>query len=367
MPQRDTTSSQNNHWGGIAEGRDLWYSIYEQMFPNPREMLPGDVWSRGGSEEEDTHMPNRVIRDSILSNRQVEKLDWFQQVLLVRLILSCDDYGRYFAAPDIIRSYLFGISPGVTLDQVTEGMERLEELGFLFTYGVEGEIYCTFPQWTKYQVCRTRREKFPAPPPEAPGQELKKFAHKFHDAKQDSIGTAPETKSAPNPIQSESEIESEIKSESEAESESEGPAGQAAAAAENERVELVRSDAPAAWDGAGGHLGSCLRRRWRNHTPCNMGWRIIGAEAPQSSGRPVQTDRDSGDPRYGAGPPGGPVVRPYAKTGMPRIPFPIPNDLFLSSRIKIAAPEGPLYACVVEKIHLFIGGEIGASDTWAAL
>ena len=182
-------------------------------------------------------MPNRVIRDSILSSRQVEKLDWFQQVLLVRLILSCDDYGRYFAAPDIIRSYLFGIHPGVTLDQVTEGMERLEELGFLFTYGVEGEIYCTFPQWTKYQVCRTRREKFPAPPSEAPGQELKKFAHKFHDAKQDSIGTAPETKPAPNPIQSESEIESEIKSESEAESE--GPAGQEAAAAENGRVEFA--------------------------------------------------------------------------------------------------------------------------------
>ena len=181
-------------------------------------------------------MPNRVIRDSILSNRQVEKLDWFQQVLLVRLILSCDDYGRYFAAPDIIRSYLFGINPGVTLDQVAEGMERLEELGFLFTYGVEGEIYCTFPQWSKYQVCRTRREKFPAPPSEAPGQELKKFAHKFHDAKQDSIGTAPETKPAPNPIQSESEIESEIKSESEAESE--GPAGQAAAA-ESGRVEFA--------------------------------------------------------------------------------------------------------------------------------
>lgn len=177
-------------------------------------------------------MPNRVIRDSILSNRQVEKLDWFQQVLLVRLILSCDDYGRYFAAPDIIRSYLFGISPGVTLDQVTEGMERLEELGFLFTYGVEGEIYCTFPQWSKYQVCRTRREKFPAPPSEAPGQELKKFAHKFHDAKQDSIGTAPETKPAPNPIQSESEIESQ----SEAESESKGPAGQEAEAAAEKEI-----------------------------------------------------------------------------------------------------------------------------------
>ena len=38
-------------------------------------------------------MPNRVIRDSILTSRQAGQLDWFQQALLVRLILSCDDYG----------------------------------------------------------------------------------------------------------------------------------------------------------------------------------------------------------------------------------------------------------------------------------
>ena len=54
-------------------------------------------------------MPNRVIRDSILTSRQVGQLDWFQQALLVRLILSCDDYGRYFAAPDIIRNRFFCI------------------------------------------------------------------------------------------------------------------------------------------------------------------------------------------------------------------------------------------------------------------
>ena len=150
-------------------------------------------------------MPNRVIRDSILTSRQVGQLDWFQQALLVRLILSCDDYGRYFAAPDIIRNRFFCIYPGVTQDQVTEGMERLEELGFIITYRVEGELYCAFPQWSKYQVCRTRREIYPAPPPEAPGQELKNFAPEFHEAKRNSIETAPETKSAPNPIQSESE------------------------------------------------------------------------------------------------------------------------------------------------------------------
>ncbi len=178
-------------------------------------------------------MPNRVIRESILSSRQVEQLDWFQQVLFMRLILGCDDYGRCYAAPDRVRSYLFGISQGVTLEQVQDALARLEEVGLIVTYEADGEAYCAMPQWSKHQVCRTRRAKYPAPPTEAPAQEPKNFALPFHEAKRDSIETAPETKSAPNPIQSESE--SEIESQSEAESESKGPAGrEAEAAAEKE-------------------------------------------------------------------------------------------------------------------------------------
>ena len=172
-------------------------------------------------------MPNRVIRDSILTSRQVARLDWFQQALFVRLILGCDDYGRYYGAPDIICGHLFSTSSGVTQELVAEGLGKLEEEGLIVTYQVEEETYCALPQWSKYQVCRTRREKFPPPPTEVPVQEPKIFTPQFHEAKQASIETAPEAKSAPNPIQSESEIESQ----SEAESESKGPAGQEAAEA----------------------------------------------------------------------------------------------------------------------------------------
>ena len=68
-------------------------------------------------------MPNRVIRDSILTSRQVARLDWFQQALFVRLILGCDDYGRYYGAPDIICGHLFSTSSGVTQELVAEGLE----------------------------------------------------------------------------------------------------------------------------------------------------------------------------------------------------------------------------------------------------
>ena len=70
-------------------------------------------------------MPNRVIRDSILTSRQVARLDWFQQALFVRLILGCDDYGRYYGAPDIICGHLFSTSSGVTQELVAEGLGTL--------------------------------------------------------------------------------------------------------------------------------------------------------------------------------------------------------------------------------------------------
>ena len=158
---------------------DLGYSIYEQTFNSlgddsydhpaaKKERTPGSgstgpaagpgggglppVWPgavrvgnmslvglRGaghGSGEEANHMPNRVIRDSILTSRQVARLDWFQQALFVRLILGCDDYGRYYGAPDIICGHLFSTSSGVTQELVAEGLEKLEEEGLIVTYQV---------------------------------------------------------------------------------------------------------------------------------------------------------------------------------------------------------------------------------------
>ena len=158
-------------------------------------------------------MANRVLRDSLLTNRKLEKLDWFQQTLFIRLILACDDFGRYYAAPDILRGRLFSVSSQVTQELVARAMARLEEVGFLVTYPVRGELYCWLPGWDEHQVCRTRRARFPEPPVQGEG-EPEAFAPSFHEAEQTSIGTAPEAKASPNPIQTVSQSEAQSESES---------------------------------------------------------------------------------------------------------------------------------------------------------
>ncbi len=108
--------------------------------------------------------------------------------------------GGITGAPDIICGHLFSTSSGVTQELVAEGLEKLEEEGLIVTYQVEGETYCALPQWSKYQVCRTRREKFPSPPTEVPVQEPKILPLSF--TKQSKLVSKRHLKPSPPQIQS---------------------------------------------------------------------------------------------------------------------------------------------------------------------
>ena len=40
-------------------------------------------------------MPNRILKESIRTSDTIGELSWFEEVLFYRLIVSCDDYGRF--------------------------------------------------------------------------------------------------------------------------------------------------------------------------------------------------------------------------------------------------------------------------------
>ena len=108
-------------------------------------------------------MANRVLRDSLLTNRKLEKLDWFQQTLFIRLILACDDFGRYYAAPDILRGRLFSVSPRSPRSWWPGPWPAWRRWDFWSPIRSGGELYCQLPGWDEHQVCRTRRARFPEP------------------------------------------------------------------------------------------------------------------------------------------------------------------------------------------------------------
>ena len=142
-------------------------------------------------------MPNRILKESICTSDSVDKLTWFEEVLFYRLIVNCDDYGRFDGRPSIIKSRLFPLKETLTTKTVSGAIKKLENVGLVTLYVFEGRPYLYLPTWDHHQSVRAKRSKFPAP-----------------ENVQASASICMQMKSnasicSRNPIQSESESESE--------------------------------------------------------------------------------------------------------------------------------------------------------------
>jgi hypothetical protein len=47
-------------------------------------------------------MPNRILREGILTSERIEQLNWAEEVFYRRLMSVVDDFGRYYARPSLI-------------------------------------------------------------------------------------------------------------------------------------------------------------------------------------------------------------------------------------------------------------------------
>ena len=59
-------------------------------------------------------MPNRILKESVCTSDSVNKLSWFEEVLFYRLIVNCDDYGRFDGRVSIIKNRLFPLKENLT-------------------------------------------------------------------------------------------------------------------------------------------------------------------------------------------------------------------------------------------------------------
>jgi hypothetical protein len=61
-------------------------------------------------------MPNRIIREGILTSDRVDQLDWPAEVFYRRLLSKVDDHGLYDARPSVLRAALYPLR----IDRVRE-------------------------------------------------------------------------------------------------------------------------------------------------------------------------------------------------------------------------------------------------------
>lgn len=108
-------------------------------------------------------MPNRILKESIRESDSIDCLSWFEEVLFYRLIVSCDDYGRFDGRISVIKNRLFPLKENLTLKTVECAIQKLVSAGLVALYMFEGKPYLYLPSWTAHQNVRAKRSKYPEP------------------------------------------------------------------------------------------------------------------------------------------------------------------------------------------------------------
>lgn len=108
-------------------------------------------------------MPNRLLNSRLHISNSIRRLTPLEEVVFIHIILSCDDFGRFYADPEILRGQLF---PGrnISVKQIEDSLAKLEEEDMVIRYRCEGLMYLQLVNWLKYQKPRAKESKYPNPP-----------------------------------------------------------------------------------------------------------------------------------------------------------------------------------------------------------
>lgn len=107
-------------------------------------------------------MPNRILKESICTSETIAELTPFEETFFYRLIVSCDDFGRFDARPAILKGRLFPLAD-VTIKAIQSALSKLSTVGILELYEVEGRGYLQLCTWSKHQQTRASKSKYPPP------------------------------------------------------------------------------------------------------------------------------------------------------------------------------------------------------------
>jgi hypothetical protein len=107
-------------------------------------------------------MPNRIIREAILTSERVASLGWPEEVFYRRLHSIVDDYGRHEAGHQLLRAKCYPLqTDSVRVADIARWMAACQKSGVILVYGVNGKQYlevCDFGQQQR------SASKCPAPP-----------------------------------------------------------------------------------------------------------------------------------------------------------------------------------------------------------
>ena len=117
-------------------------------------------------------MPNRILKESIVTSCEIDQLAPQEEVFFYRLLVVCDDFGRQDARPSVLRAKCFPLRLDRVKDKdVQKWLQSLATVGLVELYTVEGKQYVQVAKWHKHQQRRAKHSKFPGPEDVVPEHE----------------------------------------------------------------------------------------------------------------------------------------------------------------------------------------------------
>lgn len=107
-------------------------------------------------------MPNRILREGILTSERVASLNWAEEVFFRRLMSVVDDYGRYTANPKLIRAACYPLIIDKVSDaDVGKWLAKCAEAALVSVYpATDGKRYLQINNFR--QQTRSAASKYPA-------------------------------------------------------------------------------------------------------------------------------------------------------------------------------------------------------------
>ena len=128
-------------------------------------------------------MPNRILKESICRSDSIDSLSWFEEVLFYRLMVVCDDFGRFDGRVQIIKGTCFPLKD-ITNKDIEKALDKLSAVGLVRAYEVQGRPYLQLVTWEQHQQIRAKKSKYP----------------EFEISCNQMISNVPVIQSNPNPI-----------------------------------------------------------------------------------------------------------------------------------------------------------------------
>ena len=107
-------------------------------------------------------MPNRILKESICTSDSIDQLSAFEETLFYRLIVNCDDFGRFDGRPKIIASKLYPLKD-IRATQIESALRTLTSAELVILYEVDGKPFLQMKTWDRHQQIRAKKSKYPAP------------------------------------------------------------------------------------------------------------------------------------------------------------------------------------------------------------